>query len=114
MDLNGRATGLGIELLTKTNYKVWRSCIESYLVGEDLWQVVSRDNATAPANNVENAEALKHWTERNAKAEFILKQSISHGIFEHIVRCKTASEIWQTLDKLYNKKDVARLQMLSE
>ncbi|GKU96119.1 hypothetical protein SLEP1_g9388 [Rubroshorea leprosula] len=64
------------------------------------------------ANNEENAEAFKQWRQRNAKAEFALKRSISHGMFEHIIRCKSANEIWQTLDRLFNKKDVARLQFL--
>jgi len=27
---------LGIELLNQSNYRVWRTCMESYLVGEDL------------------------------------------------------------------------------
>ena len=48
----------------------------------------------------------------NGKAEFALKRSISHGLFEHIIKCKSANEIWETLDRLYNKKDVSRLQML--
>ncbi|XP_042451430.1 uncharacterized protein LOC122036231 [Zingiber officinale] len=44
----------------------------------------------------------------NAKAEFVLKRSISPSLFDHIVRCKSAHEIWQTFDKLFNKKDEAQ------
>ncbi|KAG6483226.1 hypothetical protein ZIOFF_059868 [Zingiber officinale] len=86
--------------------------MESYLVGEDLWDVVSTNGVVAPANIIENAEAFKKWKQQNAKAEFVLKRSISHGIFEHIIGCESAREIWQTLDRLFNKKNEARLQML--
>jgi len=41
-----------------------------------------------------------------------LKRSISHGLFEHIIKCKSAEEIWTTLDGLFNEKDVARLQQM--
>ncbi|KAI4346247.1 hypothetical protein L6164_013315 [Bauhinia variegata] len=33
-------------------------------------------------------------------------------MFEHIIHCKSTNEIWQTFDRLFNKKDVARLQLL--
>ncbi|GKV52289.1 hypothetical protein SLEP1_g58877 [Rubroshorea leprosula] len=112
MDSSGRVVGLGMELLNQSNYNVWKTCMESYLVGEDLWDVVGGNDITAPENNEENAEAFKQWRQRNAKAEFALKRSISHGMFEHIIRCKSTNEIWQTLDRLFNKKDVARLQFL--
>jgi len=47
--------------------------------------------------------------QNNTKEEVVLKRSISHALFEHVLRCKFASEIWQ---RLHNKKDEARLQML--
>lgn len=86
--------------------------MESYLVGEDLWDVVGGDKTKPPESNEQNVEAVKKWRSLNGKAEFALKRSISHGLFEHIIKCKSANEIWETLDRLYNKKDVSRLQML--
>ncbi|KAG6492870.1 hypothetical protein ZIOFF_047838 [Zingiber officinale] len=112
MEGTGRVTGLGLELLNQSNYRIWKTCMESYLVGEDLWDVVSTNGVVAPTNIIENAEAFKKWKQQNAKAEFVLKRSISHGIFEHIIGCESAREIWQTLDRLFNKKNEARLQML--
>ncbi|KAL4182042.1 hypothetical protein AMTRI_Chr12g274040 [Amborella trichopoda] len=35
----------------------------------------------------------------------ILKRSISHNLFDHIVNGKSACDIWTTLDGLFNKKD---------
>ena len=41
-----------------------------------------------------------------------MKWSISHGLFDYIMRCKSTHQIWQTLDRLFNKKNEARLQIL--
>jgi hypothetical protein len=86
--------------------------MESCLVGEDLWEVVGGDDVNRSENTPENVDNLKKWRIANAKAESILKRSISHGLFEHIIGCKSAGEIWTNLDGLFNKKDVARLQLL--
>lgn len=47
--------------------------MESYLVGEDLWEVVGGHYVEAHQNTPENADALKKWWMTNAKAESILK-----------------------------------------
>jgi len=86
--------------------------MESYLIDEDLWDVVDRSNTTSPTDEQGNVGAFKRWKQLNAKAEFVLKRSISHGLFDHIMRCNSAHEIWRTLDRLFNKKDEAQLQIL--
>ena len=48
----------------------------------------------------------------NAKAEFILKRTISYELFEHIIGCGSAFDIWNIFDGLFNKKNVAWLQCL--
>lgn len=74
--------------------------MESYLIGEDLWNVVGGDKTTPPESIEGNAEDVKKWRSLNGKAEFALKRSISHGLFEHIIKCKSANEIWETLNLL--------------
>jgi hypothetical protein len=59
-----------------------------------------------------NGAEMKEWATANAKAEFVLKKSISHDLFSHIMGCKSATEIWKTLDGLLNKKNLARLKFL--
>ncbi|KAL3522092.1 hypothetical protein ACH5RR_014926 [Cinchona calisaya] len=80
MDSSSLFNGLGMELLNQSNYKVWRSCMESYLVGEDLWDIVGGDNAKSPEPNEGNTEVMKKWKILNCKAEFALKRSISHDV----------------------------------
>ena len=112
MESTGRVVGLGMEILNQSNYRLWKSCMESYLVSEDLWDVVGGNNTTPPRGNAATPEATKEWTRKNAKAEFALKRSISSSIFEHVSRCTSASSIWQALDQLFNKKNEAKLQLL--
>lgn len=109
MDFNDRANWLGVELLNQFNYKVWKTCMKSYLAGEDLWDVVNESNASPPTNKLRNSSAYKKWKQINAKAEFILKRSISSNLFDHIIECKSTHEIWRTLDQLFNMKNEARL-----
>ena len=66
--------------------------MESYLIGEDVWEVVESDSTTLE-NDAESADAFNQWKMRNAKAEIILDRSISKGLFEHIFCCKTTREI---------------------
>ena len=105
MESTGRVVGLGMEILNQSNYRLWKSCMESYLVSEDLWDVVGGNNTTPPRGNAATPEATKEWTRKNAKAEFALKRSIYSSIFEHVSRCTSASSIWQTLDQLFKKKE---------
>ncbi|PKI64571.1 hypothetical protein CRG98_015003 [Punica granatum] len=98
MDFNYRVCGLGIEFLNQSNYWMWKSCIESYLVAEDLWGVVGGDDTIAPEDDTGT------WHQVNAKAVSVLKiSSISPDFFMHIARCTSASSIWETLYRLFNK-----------
>ena len=49
---------------------------------------------------------------RFMRRQFIMKRTISSDLFEYIIKCKSAQDIWKTLDQLFNKKNEARLQIL--
>ncbi|KAK8951797.1 hypothetical protein KSP39_PZI003445 [Platanthera zijinensis] len=108
----GFARGLGIELLTPTNFKKWKSCMKSYLLGEELWEVVGGDDQVEITAEFGTAEQVRVWRKTNAKAEFALKRAVSPELFDHILGCESAAEIWTSLDGLFNRKNVARLQFL--
>ena len=112
MDSGGYFNNFGVEVLDHSNYKIWRSCMESYLVGEDLWEIVGGDDVNCTENTPVNVDKLKKWWIANEKAESILKRSISRGLFKHIIGSKLADDIWTNLNGLFNKKDVAQLQLL--
>ncbi len=86
--------------------------MKSYIVGEDLWDIVNGNDTSPPADGPKNNSVYKKWKQVNAKEEFILKRTISSNLFDHIVKYKSAHKIWRTLDHLFNKKIEARLQIL--
>ena len=43
-----------IRRLNNKNYNIWSTCMESYLQGQDLWEIMAGGETTPP----ENAKAL--------------------------------------------------------
>lgn len=60
----------GAEKLVGTNYKYWRMCMEAYLLGQDLWDLIVGAEADIPANTPENAEPRRKWKIKCGKALF--------------------------------------------
>ncbi|KAL4205285.1 hypothetical protein AMTRI_Chr01g113840 [Amborella trichopoda] len=87
MNSSGMMNGLSIELRNQSNYMIWRSY----------------------AHTSKNIDAIKKWRVTNAKANSILNKSISHNLFDHIVNCKSACDIWIALDGVFNKKGINNL-----
>ncbi|KAH0705083.1 hypothetical protein KY289_010159 [Solanum tuberosum] len=83
--------------------------MKSYLMSEDLWDVVNGSNTSPLDDGPKNSCAYKKWKQVNAKVEFILKSTVSSDLFDHILKCKSVHEIWKTLNHLFNKKNKARL-----
>ncbi|GMI77806.1 hypothetical protein HRI_001449800 [Hibiscus trionum] len=104
------STSSGIRKLNNHNYGYWETCIESYLQGQDLWEIVAGTDTTPPPK--ENAEALRKWNIKAGKALYILKTTIEEDLLEHIRDEKTPKAAWETLAKLFSKKNEARLQLL--
>ena len=64
--------------------------MESYLVGEDLWEIAIGKNRVALVDAKQKYRGLEKWKMVNAKAEFIFKMNnsiMSHKLFEHIIDC---------------------------
>ncbi|KAH7856163.1 hypothetical protein Vadar_033466 [Vaccinium darrowii] len=103
MDINaGALNQFGVEKL----------CMEAYLQGQDLWEIVNGGDSEMPTDTPENAEARRKWKIKCGKALFALCGSISKELIEHIRAKEKPKEIWQLLEQLFAKKHMARLQML--
>ncbi|KAM2943530.1 hypothetical protein COP2_026700 [Malus domestica] len=101
----------GIKKLNNKNYNTWATCMESYLQGQDLWEVVGGGEVTQPT--VEDANGiLRKWKIKAGKAMFALKTTIEEEMLEHIQDAKTPKEAWDTFVTLFSKKNDTRLQLL--
>ncbi|XP_071699519.1 uncharacterized protein [Rutidosis leptorrhynchoides] len=77
-----------MERLVGNNYKYWKMCMEAYLQGQDLCELVAGSDAIIPVETLDK--------------EFI----------EHVRDLNSPKEVWDTLEKLFSKKNTARLQFL--
>ena len=62
----------------------------------------------------DGAEALRKWRIKAGKALFVLKTTIEEDLLEHIRDAETPKEAWETLEKLFSKKNEARPQLLEK
>ncbi|KAJ4972418.1 hypothetical protein NE237_005517 [Protea cynaroides] len=84
-----------IEKLTHTNYIDWKSCLESYLQGQDLWEVINGADTNQPNDSSENSEA-----------------TTQKELLDYIRDAKSPKEAWDAFATLFSKKNTTRLQML--
>ncbi|CAN6708200.1 unnamed protein product [Malus baccata var. baccata] len=89
----------GIKKLNNKNYNTWATCMESYLQGQDLWDVIGCNEVTK-------------WKIKAGKAMFALKTAVEDDMLEHIRKAKTPKEAWDTFATLFSKRNDTRLQRL--
>ncbi|KAM1283659.1 hypothetical protein FF1_026659 [Malus domestica] len=99
-----------IKKLNNKNYNTWSTCIECYLQGQDLWEVVGGDEVTQPEEDT--SVTLQKWKIKAGKAMFVLKTTIEDDMLEHIRKAKAPKEAWDTFATLFSKKNNTRLQLL--
>ncbi|KAK1391496.1 hypothetical protein POM88_010552 [Heracleum sosnowskyi] len=81
---------------------------EAYLQGQDLWDLISGDETEIPAE----ADLRRKWKINSGKALFSLRTSISKEYIEHVRDSTSPKDVWETLEKLFSRKNMARLQYL--
>ncbi|KAJ7949736.1 Retrovirus-related Pol polyprotein from transposon TNT 1-94 [Quillaja saponaria] len=114
MDSNSSGSNLtnfGIEKLVGTNYNYWRLCMEAFLQG-DLWDLVDSSDSVTPQDIPKNVESRRKWKIKCGKALFVLRMSVGKEHIDHIRDLESPKEVWKTLERLFTKKNTARLQLL--
>ena len=97
-----------IKKLNNQNYSTWQTCMESYLQGQDLWDVVNGNETTPP----EDIGALKKWCIKAGKAMFVINTTIEEEMLEHIRHATTLRVAWDVFVSRFSKKNDMRLQLL--
>lgn len=99
----------GIRKLNNSNYNTWSTCLKSYLIGQDLWEVVGGAETNRPNNDVNGS--IHKWDVKAGKALFIIKTTIE-DLLEHLQDIEYPKPAWDTFARLFTKKNDARLQLL--
>lgn len=77
-------TQFGVEKFVGTNYSYWRMCMEAYLQGQDLWDLIGGAEVEMPANTPENSEPRRKWKIKCGKTLFALRTSIGKELIDHV------------------------------
>ncbi|CAM8999031.1 unnamed protein product [Rhodiola kirilowii] len=98
-----------MEKLNEYNYRKWRSCMKSYLGGQDLWDIVDGCEISPPSKD---DKSYKLWNIKAGKALYAMKISINKSLLARIEDVDTPKEAWDILASPFSKKNPARLQLL--
>ncbi|RZC19360.1 hypothetical protein D0Y65_006260 [Glycine soja] len=102
----------GVEKLVRSNYKYWRLCMEAFLQVQDLWDLMAKNDMKMPPDTPDTMEARRKWKVKYGKMLFVLRMTVNKELIDHIRDLDTPKDVWETLEKLFSKKNVARLQLL--
>ncbi|XP_057779602.1 uncharacterized protein LOC130998187 [Salvia miltiorrhiza] len=81
------------------NYDYWSVRMKTCLESHDLWDVIE-EGITMPGEDIDktsSSEVRKKLKQQNAKALYLLQQSVSDSIMARIIRATTAKEAWDIL-----------------
>ncbi|GMI96773.1 hypothetical protein HRI_003346600 [Hibiscus trionum] len=112
MNGGSSSSGIAVEKLVGNNYNYWRLCMEAFLQGQDLWDLIEGDDTSIPEDTSQNVELRRKWKIKCGKALFALRTSISKEYIDHVRDLKSLKQVWETLQQLFTKKNTARLQFL--
>ncbi|KAL4178532.1 hypothetical protein AMTRI_Chr13g115540 [Amborella trichopoda] len=76
-----------------SNFKYWKSCVESYLEGEGLVEITCGSGSEVDDDIVREDKAKK-WRAKRGKALYILKTTINKDLHRYIEHAKTPRDAW--------------------
>ncbi|XVE81428.1 hypothetical protein DITRI_Ditri15bG0062500 [Diplodiscus trichospermus] len=78
----------GIKKPNNQNYNTWSMYMESYLQGQDLWEIVSGKDVPPKADDT----ALNKWKVKANRAIFAIRTTVEEEMLEHIRAAKTPKD----------------------
>jgi len=99
-----------IDKLNSNNYRSWKFNMKMALIQRELWKHVTGE-AIRPTDN-ENEVDRYNRTEEKALAAIAL--SVEPEQQGHIIDCKTASDAWEALKRVFEPKSRPRILQLKK
>ena len=101
-----------VEKLVADIYSYWKLCMEAYIQGQDLWELIFGVETVIPEDTLQNGKLRRKWRIKCKKALFALRTSISKEYIQHVRDMNSPKEVWETLERLFTQKNTMRLQFL--
>ncbi|PKI66279.1 hypothetical protein CRG98_013360 [Punica granatum] len=98
-----------VKKLNNQNYNTWKTCMESYLLGQDLWEIIGGSETTPPTEDI---TAFRKWKIKAGKAMFAIKVLAEEDMLEHVRYATSPKEAWDILAARFAKKNDITLQLL--
>jgi hypothetical protein len=107
-----------ITKLHKENYMSWRGLAEPFLKGHDLYGFLDGTKippsplvSTSPTGTVTTSTDpdTLWWHRQDQLILSMLMSSISDAMLPQVLGCKTAQELWNTLDRTFTSESQARV-----
>ena len=77
------------------SYKTWADRMKTYFIDNDLLEIV--EATTEPPMPEDDEIAFKAWSQKNALALFLIRESCGSNIFPLIGNISEAKKAWDTL-----------------
>ncbi|KAB1206365.1 KN motif and ankyrin repeat domain-containing protein 2 [Morella rubra] len=100
MEVKATLCGTTLEILHKDNYLCWSVRVKTYLLSQDLWDVI--DLATASLKEEDDKATLKAWSKKNFMALHVIQNSCGPESFYEIRKITLAKIAWCKLEEIYN------------
>lgn len=79
----------------------------AYLQRQYLWDIVDGGDTDLPSDNPGSSEVRRKWKIKRRKVLFALRSSIHKDLIDHIRDKESSKDVWDTLEKLCTKKNIA-------
>ncbi|KAA8531046.1 hypothetical protein F0562_005755 [Nyssa sinensis] len=95
--------GIVPEQLTEDNYEYWKACLKNYLIGQGLWDVISKKEAIPKRGSPEyemwekSPEQYEIWRRKNALALHAIQLSCGSDLYFKFMKSHSAREVWDRL-----------------
>lgn len=96
------------------NYDYWNIRMKTFFEAHGLWDVVEEGTAVPEGeiHKISTIEVSKALKQQNAKALYLLHQSISDAILSRIIHATTAKEAWNILkEEFQENKEVRTIKL---
>lgn len=77
-----------------------------------MWDLIAGVEVEIPANTREISKPRRKWKIKCGKTFFALRTSIGKELIDHVRDVSSPKEVWEILERLFTKKNTARLQLL--
>lgn len=106
------------KLQSVEKWPMYKFQIRVILKANELWEIVSGESKKPEKKEGEKQdifdENLKVWNLNDSKAQKYIVTSLGYEPTLHVMNCGSASEMWATLETVYEQKSQTSIQMLLE